>query len=151
MKPTIVIGSDHAGFMMKAFIVKKLREEGFLVEDLGTDSEESVSFAEIARPVATAVAASEQKRGILICGTGIGMSIMANKVKGIRAALVHDLFSAKATREHNDSNILCMGARIISEAMGWEIAHTWLHTEFLGGKYQQRLQFITDYENENKQ
>ena len=79
------------------------------------------------------------------------MSIMANKVKGIRAGLVHDLFSAKATREHNDSNILCMGARIISEAMGWEIAHTWLHTEFLGGKYQQRLQFITDYENENKQ
>ena len=110
-----------------------------------------MSFAEIARPVATAVAASGEKCGILICGTGIGMSIMANKVKGIRAALVHDLFSAKATREHNDSNILCMGARIISEAMGWEIAHTWLHTEFLGGKYQQRLQFITDYENENKQ
>jgi len=131
MQKTIVIGSDHAGFSMKTYLIHQLKQQGFCIEDKGTYSEESVDFS---------------KQGILVCGTGIGMSIMANKVPGIRASLVHDLFSAKATREHNNANVLCMGARVISPAMGWEIASVWLNTEFLGGKHERRIQYIADYE-----
>ncbi len=149
MENIVVIGSDHAGFAMKQELIEKLKENGFVVEDKGTYSEESTDFSPIAQMVAETVAADERKRGILVCGTGIGMSIMANKIPGIRAALVHDLFSAKATREHNNTNVLCMGARIISPAMSWEIASVWLHTDFLGGKHAKRIQYIADYE-ENK-
>ncbi|MBP2629921.1 MAG: sugar-phosphate isomerase, RpiB/LacA/LacB family [Firmicutes bacterium] len=146
MERTIVIGSDHAGFLMKQYLIQNLKKLGFVIEDKGTYSEESADFSPIAQLVAETVAADENKQGILVCGTGIGMSIMANKIPGIRAALVHDLFSAKATREHNNTNVLCMGARIISTAMGWEIASVWLNTDFLGGKHAKRIQYITDYE-----
>ena len=146
MKKTVVIGSDHAGFLMKQYLIQNLKKLGFVIEDKGTYSEESADFSPIAQLVAETVAADENKQGILVCGTGIGMSIMANKIPGIRAALVHDLFSAKATREHNNTNVLCMGARIISTAMGWEIASVWLNTDFLGGKHAKRIQYITDYE-----
>ncbi|MDQ0203971.1 ribose 5-phosphate isomerase B [Pectinatus haikarae] len=147
MKSTIVIGSDHAGFQMKKFIIKKLEEAEYAVEDKGTYDESSVDAGIYAAAVGEAVAADPQKRGILICGTGIGMSMMANKVKGIRASLVSDLFSAEMTRAHNDANVLCMGARIISNYMAWEFAQKWLATEHLGGKYAKRVQAMMDYEN----
>jgi len=146
MERTVVIGSDHAGFLMKQYLIQNLKKLGFVIDDKGTYSVESTDFSPIAQLVAETVAADENKQGILVCGTGIGMSIMANKIPGIRAALVHDLFSAKATREHNNTNVLCMGARIISPAMGWEIASVWLNTGFLGGKHAKRIQYITDYE-----
>lgn len=147
MKKTIVIGCDHAGFKMKNFLIEKLKEAGYTVEDKGTYSEESVDAGEFAIKVCEDVAANlDTKYGILICGTGIGMSMMANKVKGIRASLVSDLFSAQMTRAHNDANVLCMGARIIAETMAWEFTKVWLATEHLGGKYAKRVQAMMDYE-----
>ena len=146
MSKIIVIGSDHAGFSMKQELIEKFKLAGFVIEDKGTYSEASTDFAPIAQAVGEIVASDANKRGILVCGTGIGMSIMANKIKGIRAALVHDLFSAKATREHNDSNVLCMGARIISADMGWEIASLWMDTAFSGGKHAKRIGYISEYE-----
>ena len=150
MGTTIVIGSDHAGFRMKEFIIKKLEEAGYTVEDKGTHNETSVDAGVYAVAVGEAVAADpQQKRGILICGTGIGMSMMANKVKGIRASLVTDLFSAKMTRAHNDANVLCMGARIIAPYMAWEFTQTWLNTKHLGGKYAKRVQAMMDYKKQH--
>lgn len=147
MKEAIVIGSDHAGFKMKQFIIKNLEKNGYVVDDKGTFSEDSVDAGEYAVAVGEAIAAeAEKKKGILICGTGIGMSIMANKVVGVRAALVSDLFSAEMTRAHNDSNVLCLGARVIAESMAQEIVNVWLSTGYLGGKYSQRVQRIIDYE-----
>lgn len=151
MKKTIVIGCDHAGFKMKNFLIEKLREEGYTVEDKGTYSEESVDAGEFAVKVCEDVAANlDTKYGILICGTGIGMSMMANKVAGIRASLVSDLFSAQMTRAHNNANVLCMGARIIAEAVAWEFTKVWLSTEHLGGKYAKRVQAMMDYEQNRK-
>lgn len=150
MAKTIIIGSDHAGFEMKEFLIRHLKQEGFCIKDTGTFSEASVDFSPIAQAVAEEVGKDPQKQGILICGTGIGMSVMANKVAGIRAALVHDLFSAKATREHNDSNILCMGARVISDYMALEIAHIWLGTAFLGGRHEARIRYIAEYEQKQR-
>lgn len=151
MKKTIVIGCDHAGFKMKNFIIEKLKEAGYTVEDKGTYSEESVDAGEFAIKVCEDVAANlDTKYGILICGTGIGMSMMANKVKGIRASLVSDLFSAKMTRAHNNANVLCMGARIIAEAMAWEFTKVWLNTEHLGGKYAKRVEAMMNYEQNRK-
>jgi ribose 5-phosphate isomerase B len=114
--------------------------------DLGCECSTSVDYPDYALPVAEKVASGEVDRGILICGTGIGMSIAANKVKGIRCALVHDMFSAKATREHNDSNILTMGERVIGPGLAREIAKIWLTTEFEGGRHKNRLDKITSYE-----
>ena len=156
MKSTIVIASDHAGFRMKEFLKGKLDGAGYQVEDFGTYNEDSTDTAPYAIRVGEEVAANPAKKmGILICGTGLGMSIAANKVNGIRASLVHDLFSAHATREHNDANVLCMGARVISENMGWEIAKVWLTTEAFGpevggGKYRRRVEQIIGYENHRK-
>lgn len=151
MKKTIVIGCDHAGFKMKKFLIEKLQENGYKVEDKGTYSEESVDAGEFAIKVCEDVSANiDTKYGILICGTGIGMSMMANKVKGIRASLVNDLFSAKMTRAHNDANVLCMGARIIAETMAWEFTKVWLETEHLGGKYTKRVEAMMNYEKNHK-
>lgn len=151
MKKTIVIGCDHAGFKMKNFLIEKLQENGYKVEDKGTYSEESVDAGEFAIKVCEDVSANiDTKYGILICGTGIGMSMMANKVKGIRASLVSDLFSAKMTRAHNDANVLCMGARIIAETMAWEFTKVWLETEHLGGKYTKRVEAMMNYEKNHK-
>ena len=148
MKKSIVIGCDHAGFKMKQFIISKLQEEGYSVEDKGTYSEDSVDAGEFAIKVCEDVSSHlDKKFGILICGTGIGMSMMANKVKGIRASLVSDLFSAQMTRAHNDANVLCMGARIFSENMAWEFTKVWLNTEHLGGKYTKRVEAMMNYQN----
>lgn len=148
MPKTIVIGSDHAGFPLKQDLMKRLEQAGYTVEDKGCYTSESCNTAPIARAVAEEVAGDPQKKeGILICGTGLAMSMMANKVKGIRAALCHDLFSAHATREHNEANILCLGQRVLAANMAWEITRTWLAAKPLGGKYAERLEYIRQYED----
>lgn len=146
----IAIGADHGGYELKELIKKMIIEElGYEVVDFGVDSPTSVDYPDFAIPVAEKVADGEFDRGILICGTGIGMSIAANKVRGIRAALVHDLYSAKATREHNDSNVLTMGGRIIGPEVAREIVRIWLTTPFTGGRHTRRLEKIKAAEEKN--
>lgn len=130
MSDMIAIGCDHGGFPLKKEIIKFLDEAGYEYEDFGTYSEASCDYPEYAKKVAHAVADGQCEKGILICGTGIGVSITANKVKGIRAALVHDCFSAKATREHNNANIITMGARVIGPGLATEIVKIFLETSF---------------------
>lgn len=126
----IALGADHGGRSHKDAIKKHLVAQNIEVIDFGTNDDSSVDYNEYALDVAHAVANKEVDKGILVCGTGIGMSVMANKVQGIRAALVHDLFTAKATREHNDTNVLTMGGRVISEELALQIVDVWVHTEF---------------------
>ncbi len=142
----IAFGSDHGGFELKEILKNYAKELGYNVSDFGTYSEESVNYAEYGLKVAEAVKTNDFDRGVLICGTGIGISIAANKVKGIRCALVHDLFSAKATREHNDSNVLAMGGRVVDYDLAKEILKVWLETEFEGGRHQARIDLIKNYE-----
>lgn len=142
----IAIGADHGGFGHKEAIKKFLLENGHEVKDFGTYSEESVDYNDYAKLVAEAVRDNEFDRGILVCGTGIGMSIMANKVDGIRAALVHDLFTAEATRLHNDSNVLTMGGRVIGEGLALKIVEVWINTEFSHAeRHQRRINKINNY------
>ena len=126
----IALGSDHGGFNYKEKIKNILFSQGVDVVDVGTNSTESCDYPVFAKKVAGMVASGQVERGILVCGTGIGMSIVANKFSGVRAALCSDLFSAKATREHNDSNILCLGERVISEDLMLKIVGVWLNTPF---------------------
>lgn len=130
MNDMIAIGCDHGGYELKQDIMKFLEKSGYEYKDFGTYSAESCDYPDYAKQVAYAVADGECEKGILICGTGIGVSIAANKVKGIRAALVHDCFSAKATREHNDANVLTMGARVIGPGLAEEIVKIFLETPF---------------------
>lgn len=126
----IGIGCDHGGFALKEKVIEHLKEKNIEVQDFGCYSEESVDYPVYAKKVAHAVADGTCEKGIVICGTGIGISIVANKVKGIRAALCHDCFSAHATREHNDANILAMGARVIGPGLALDIVDTFLSTDF---------------------
>lgn len=126
----IALGNDQAGYGLKQEVMKYLDEQGIAYKDYGSYTEDSVDYPVYAKKVAHAVADGECEKGILICGTGIGISIAANKVKGIRAALCHDTFSAEATRQHNDANILAMGARVIGSGLAIKIVDTFLHTEF---------------------
>ncbi|MBQ6366076.1 MAG: ribose 5-phosphate isomerase B [Oscillospiraceae bacterium] len=126
----IAIGCDHGGYAYKQMLMQHLEDRGIRYQDFGCFSPDSCDYPDYAIPVAKAVASGEFEKGILICGTGIGMSIAANKVHGIRAAVCGDSFSATATREHNDANILCMGARVISEAKALEITDIFLDTPF---------------------
>lgn len=126
----IAIGSDHGGFALKKALMAHLDKRGLKYKDFGTYSEASCDYPAYGKAVANAVAGGECERGILICGTGIGMSMAANKVPGIRAALCGDCFSAEATRQHNDANILCMGARVVGEGLALKIADTFLDTPF---------------------
>lgn len=142
----IAISSDHGGNQLREEIITLLDELNISYEDFGPNSSESVDYPDYAKPVADKVANGECDRGILICGTGIGMSIAANKVKGIRCALVHDVFSAKATRCHNDSNIIAMGERVIGPGLAREIVSAWLTTEFEGGRHERRVQKISELE-----
>lgn len=135
----IAVGSDHAGYDLKMEIIRFLEKNGYEYEDLGTDSCQSVDYPDYGYKVARGVAEGKYNRGILICGTGIGMSITANKVKGVRAALCHDVFSARATRNHNDSNVLTLGARVIGGGLALEIVKTWLGEEFEGGRHERRV------------
>jgi ribose 5-phosphate isomerase B len=145
----VAIASDHGGINIREEIKGLMDELGIQYEDFGCDCETSVDYPDYALPVAEKVASGEFDKGILICGTGIGMSIAANKVKGIRCALVHDVFSAKATREHNDSNILAMGERVIGPGLAREIAKVWLGTDYEGGRHENRVGKIKAYESKN--
>ncbi len=135
----VIITGDHAGMTLRNEVKAVLDELGFDYEDTGADCKSSVDYPDYALPAAKRVASGEFDRGIFICGTGIGMSISANKVKGIRCALTHDVFTAKATRQHNDSNILAMGERVIGPGLAHEIVKTWLTTEYEGGRHQRRI------------
>lgn len=136
----IAIGADHGGYALKEEIKQALETAGHHVEDLGAYTAEAIDYPDLATPVCRLVQDGQVDRGILICGTGIGMSIAANKHEGIRCALVHDVFSAKATREHNDTNVLSMGARVIGAGHALEIVVTWLGTAFPGGtRHVQRI------------
>lgn len=144
----IAIASDHGGYELKQTVVAYLKEKGYDYTDFGTNSEASVDYPEYGRKVGQEVAAGNFDRGIVICGTGIGIGIAANKVAGIRCALCHDVFSAKATRNHNDSNMLSMGGRVIGSGLALEIVETWLHADFEGGRHQRRIDAICDIEKE---
>ena len=126
----IALGSDHGGYGLKQEVIKHLKERGLEYKDYGCYSEESCDYPVYGRAVAEAVASGECERGIIICGTGIGISITANKVPGIRAALCHDCFSAEATRQHNDANVLAMGARVIGSGLALKIVDIFLDTPF---------------------
>jgi ribose 5-phosphate isomerase B len=149
MNMKVAIASDHGGIHIREEIKKLMDEMGIEYIDLGCECETSVDYPDYAIPVAEKVANGEVDRGILICGTGIGMTIAANKVKGIRCALCHDVYSAKLTRQHNDSNILAMGERVIGPGLAREIAKVWLTTEFEGGRHARRVEKITQYENKH--
>jgi ribose 5-phosphate isomerase B len=141
------LASDHGGINIRKEIANLLEELNIEYVDFGCECNTSVDYPDYALPVAEKVASGEFDRGILICGTGIGMSIAANKVKGIRCALVHDTFSAKATRAHNDTNILAMGERVIGPGLAREIAQVWLTGEFEGGRHVARIDKIKAIEN----
>ncbi len=143
----IAIGCDHGGFDYKNAVKEHLLGRGFEVEDFGIYENKSVDYPDIAVKVADSVAKNENDLGILICGTGIGMSLAANKVKGIRAAVLSDHFSAKYTRLHNDSNILCLGGRVIGVGTAIELVDLFVDTEFEGGRHQARIDKITAIEN----
>lgn len=136
----IYIASDHAGFHLKNYVLSKL--ENYSLDDLGTYSEEAVDYPDYAHNLSNKVLADKHSKGILICGSGIGMSISANRHKGIRAALCHNCESAKFSRLHNDSNVLVLGARFINEEKSLEIINKWLDTEFEGGRHKRRIDRI---------
>ena len=142
----IAVGCDHGGFELKNEIIKYLKSENYEVKDFGTYSTDSCDYPDIAQPVAEAVAAKEFDFGILICGTGIGIGIAANKVPGIRAALCSDTFSAHATREHNNANILTMGQRVVGPGLAIDIVKTFLDAEFEGDRHNKRIDKITSIE-----
>jgi ribose 5-phosphate isomerase B len=135
----IIIGCDHAGFSLKNQIKVLLENMGYTVKDAGCQSEDSVDYPLYGKEVATAVAKGSFARGILICGSGLGMSMIANRFTGVRAALCNDLFSAALSRRHNDANLLVMGGRLIGGDLAEEIVRTWLTTEFDGGRHQRRI------------
>ena len=142
----IALGCDHGGLNLKAEIASYLKSQNIEFKDFGTYTEESCDYADIALPVAEAVVAKEFDFGILICGTGIGIGIAANKVPGIRAALCSDTFSAHATRQHNNANILAMGERVVGPGLALDIVDTFLNSEFEGGRHQNRIDKITAIE-----
>lgn len=142
----IAIGCDHGGLNLKNEIIKHLTSKNIETKDFGTYTVESCDYPDIAREVAERVADKEYDFGILVCGTGIGISIAANKVPGIRAALCHDTFSAHATREHNNANILTLGERVVGVGLGLDIVDTFLNSTFQGERHQRRIDKITEIE-----
>jgi ribose 5-phosphate isomerase B len=145
-KPRIAVGSDHAGFPLKETLRKFLISADYAVQDHGTHSEESVDYPDFGKAVALNVASGKADLGIVVCGSGIGISITANKVAGIRAALAHDVNTARLAREHNDANVLALGGRIVSETQAIEMVQIFLSTSYLGGRHQRRLEKITEIE-----
>ena len=142
----IPIAADHGAFELKQRIIEHLEKAGFEPVDMGVHEEKSVDYPDFAAKVAEAVSGGEYDRGVLLCGTGIGMAIAANKVPGIRAALVHDNYTARMSRLHNDSNILVMGGRVIGVAVALDIVDAWLATPYEGGRHARRLDKITAIE-----
>jgi len=145
----IALGSDHAGLELKDYIKHHLEKQGHEVKDYGTYTEESCDYTDFAELACDAVIKGQSERGILFCGTGIGMSIVANKIKGIYAALVDNTFSARMTRSHNDSNVLVLPGRMIGKDMAKEITDIWLTTKYEGGRHDRRLNKIKAVENKN--
>jgi ribose 5-phosphate isomerase B len=145
-KPRITIGSDHAGFPVKETIRKCLEAAGYAVDDQGTFSEESVDYPDYGKAVGERVASKQADLGIAVCGSGIGISIAANKVPGIRAALAHDVMTARLAREHNDANVLALGGRIVTADAAVEMVEAFLTAAYLGGRHQRRLDKITRME-----
>jgi ribose 5-phosphate isomerase B len=143
----IAIGSDHAGFRLKEHFVAVLQEGGHDVNDLGTDSEAPVDYPIYCSAVGREVAAGHAERGIVLGGSGQGEQLSANKVKGVRAALCNDLYTAEYSRRHNDANVLSIGARVVGEGLADEILRVWLTTGFEGGRHQRRIDEITAIEN----
>ena len=146
----IAIGCDHGGFELKQKLVAHMKEKGVEVLDCATYDTNSCNYPVIAKEVCSKVTSNECERGVLCCGTGIGMSIAANKVKGIRAAVVSDAFSAKFTRLHNDTNILCLGERTVGQGLAAMLLDIFLETDFEGGRHQTRVDMIMDIEKENR-
>ncbi len=138
----VYIATDHAGFAVKEFVKKLFLDRGYIVEDLGPEDNSRVDYPDFAQKVAKKVAQSPGSQGVLICGTGIGMSIAANKIKGIRAAEVYDYYTAKMARAHNDANILCFGERVVGKGEIESIVEAWCTTEFEGGRHANRVQKI---------
>jgi ribose 5-phosphate isomerase B len=145
----ITIGSDHAGYPLKAHLVAVLHAAGHDVDDIGTHGTDSVDYPPICAAVARAVAKGDADRGIVLGGSGQGEQIAANKVHGVRAALCNDLYTAKMSRQHNDANVLSMGGRIVAPGLAEEILSVWLTTDFEGGRHVARLEQIADIEKEN--
>ena len=143
----ITIGSDHGAVALKDEVKKVLAEFDVEVKDVGTFGTESVDYPDIAEKVCADVTSGEAERGIVLCGTGIGISIAANKIKGIRCALCGDVYSAKMSRERNNANVLAMGGRVLGFGLAGEIVRAWLTTDFAGGRHQQRIDKITALEN----
>jgi ribose 5-phosphate isomerase B len=141
MNSKIVIASDHAGYELKQFIVERLKNKNYQIIDLGTDSLDSVDYPNYAHQLASRVV-EENLKGILICGSGIGMSMAVNKHKDIRGALCTSTEMAKLSREHNDANVLILGARFTEPELAWEILEIWLNTDFSGGRHEKRVQAI---------
>lgn len=146
----IAVGSDHGGLELKQAICQLLQSRGLEFSDLGPFNDSSVDYPEFGKKVAAAVAGGEFESGILICGTGIGMSIAANKVDGVRAALVHDSFTAQMAKEHNNANVLVLGGRVLSVELGCKLVEVWLDSNFEGGRHQMRLDKIHQIEADRK-
>ena len=142
----IAVACDHGAYALKEAVKAHLAEKGYEVKDFGTNGTESCDYPDYAGPAALSVASGECEKGIVLCTTGIGVSITANKVKGIRCALLHDLLSAKMTRQHNDTNMMAIGAAITGEKLALEIVDVWLSTEFEGGRHQRRIDKMMAYE-----
>ena len=143
----IAIGCDHAGLQLKNAVIEHLKGRGFEINDCGTYDSASCHYPVFAKKVADEVASGNAEKGILVCGTGVGMSMAANKIKGIRAACVSDCFSAEATRAHNDANIVCFGQRVVGEGLAFKIVDTFLDTKFEGGRHQIRIDMVNDLDN----
>lgn len=145
-KPRIALGADHAGYHVKETLRQFLENAGYPVDDLGTWSEESVDYPDYGKAVADRVAAHQDVYGLAVCGTGMGMAIAANKVPGIRAAVAHNVDTARLAREHNDANVLTMGGRVVNGAQAIEMVQTFLNTTFAAGRHARRVEKITQLE-----
>lgn len=146
----LYLGADHGGYLLKEEIKKHLDENNIEYVDCGTNSPESVDYAPIAKKTCDEIVKNKDNMGILCCGTGIGISMAANKVNGIRAACCSDYFSAKFTRLHNNANVLCMGGRVVGAGLACELVDVFLNTKFEGGRHQRRIDQITEIENSQK-
>ena len=146
MTSSVALGADHAGFELKEALKAFLIDQGYQVLDYGTHSPEPVDYPDYAEQVAEAVATQKVERGVLICGTGIGMAMAANKVSGVRAALCSDLYTARMSREHNDANVLTLGGRLMGPDMALDILRMWLESEFTGGRHERRVDKIAQLE-----
>lgn len=146
----IVVGADHGGFQLKAAVVKDLQSLGHDVVDAGTHTADSVDYPDIARDCAKRVTSGEFERAIIVCGTGVGVSIAANKIHGIRAACVSDTFSARMARAHNDANVLCFGERVVGPGLAGELVRAFLSTDFEGGRHARRVDKIKELDAEQR-